>query len=221
MTNVNIVKISDFSTENYCRFREIVSDDKRNRIDKYILVDDYKRSLLGDVLARSMLSKMIGIGARALDIRIDDSGKPYVWGQANTFFNISHSGEYVACIVSDFPCGIDIEHATEGGIDIAKRFFNKIECEYIFEGPKEVQSERFCEIWTAKEAYAKYTGTGLRTGFINFEIVCRENNLYICCGRYEKRVYVRRIDAGYFLSYITDDSFVERIERDCEALLYL
>ena len=38
-----------------------------------------------------------------------EKGKPFIVGVENVFFNISHSGDYVVCSVSDREIGIDIE----------------------------------------------------------------------------------------------------------------
>ena len=74
------------------------------------------------------------------------------------FFNISHSSNYAVCIVGDRPVGIDIEEIREGRQNLARRFFDKDETEWIEEGDSD---ERFFRIWTLKEAYGKATGQGV------------------------------------------------------------
>ncbi|MDE7282609.1 MAG: 4'-phosphopantetheinyl transferase superfamily protein [Lachnospiraceae bacterium] len=46
----------------------MVSAAKRERIDRYKHIVDYRRSLLGDVLSRSLLAKMTGMDVGELDI---------------------------------------------------------------------------------------------------------------------------------------------------------
>ena len=203
MTRVVVQNINDFEEKEYRRFRNMVSEQKRERLDRYKHVEDYRRSLLGDILSRSLLEKMTGIDACELDICVDDMGKPYV---ENAYFNVSHSGEYVACIVSDKPCGIDIETMDKDNLDIAKRFFVKSEYEYISDCSKEEIKSRFYEIWTAKEAYSKYEGKGLGIDLGSFEVVKKEDSYSIFVNGTEKQtVTVRDIGGGYMLSFICED----------------
>ena len=89
------------------------------------------------------------------EIAYNSQGKPYFLSNREIFFNISHSSNYVAC---DRPVGIDIEKARKGRQNLAKRFFDISEAEWI----KECDSDqRFFRIWTLKEAYGKATGQGV------------------------------------------------------------
>lgn len=91
------------------------------------------------------------------EIAYNSQGKPY-FCQIVKFFNISHSSNYVACVIGDRPVGIDIEKARKGRQNLAKRFFDISEAEWI----KECDSDqRFFRIWTLKEAYGKATGQGV------------------------------------------------------------
>ena len=77
-------------------------------------------------------------------------------------FNITHSGKYVACAISDKPIGIDMEGNRKDVCSVARRFFNKDESEWVCMAELESeQKERFLKIWTFKEAYSKMTGDGI------------------------------------------------------------
>ena len=92
------------------------------------------------------------------EIAYNSQGKPYFLSNREIFFNISHSSNYVACVIGDRPVGIDIEKARKGRQNLAKRFFDVSEAEWI----KECDSDqRFFRIWTLKEAYGKATGFGV------------------------------------------------------------
>ena len=92
------------------------------------------------------------------EIAYNSQGKPYFLPNREIFFNISHSSNYVACVIGDRPVGIDIEKARKGRQNLAKRFFDISEAEWI----KECDSDqRFFRIWTLKEAYGKATGQGV------------------------------------------------------------
>lgn len=220
MTRVVLQNIKNYEDNEYRRFRDMVSAAKRERIDRYKHIVDYRRSLLGDVLSRSLLAKMTGMDVGELDICVDDMGKPYVANAVNTFFNISHSGEYVACIVSDKPCGIDIEIMDHDNRDIAKRFFAKSEYEYITDCLEDETRRRFYEIWTAKEAYSKYEGKGFGIDFGSFEVVKKENNYYVFVDGTQKHIVnVRDTVDGYMLSFICEDEGEISVENEYGAFL--
>lgn len=65
------------------------------------------------------------------EIAYNSQGKPYFFCQIVKFFNISHSSNYVACVIGDRPIGIDIEKAQKGRQNLAKRFFDISEAEWI------------------------------------------------------------------------------------------
>lgn len=213
MTRVKLLKIDDFSPEEYKSFREFISTEKCLRIDRFKFVEDYRRSLLADVLSRKMIGDVTGIGAKELDIRIGEYGKPYVFNKADVYFNVSHSGEYVACIVSDGPCGIDIERMDEVDLSVARRFFTGNEYCCITNCPKEQMADRFYEIWTAKEAYIKLEGRGLGIKLDSFEVTIRDGRYVIDIGgEKEYRVTVKDIDKQYKLSFICMDDNTEHFE---------
>jgi len=104
-------------------------------------------------------------------IRKGPHGKPFFSdpGLEGVFFSRSHSkGHEVVCF-SDGEIGIDCEDTeARQGIagkypGIARRCFTEDEMEYMGDSV-----ERFFEIWTAKEAYMKYTGRGFAEGFRSF-----------------------------------------------------
>lgn len=92
------------------------------------------------------------------EISYNSQGKPYFLSHREIFFNISHSSNYVACIIGDRPVGIDIEGGRKGRQNLAKRFFDVSEAEWIEECDSD---ERFFRIWTLKEAYGKAAGQGV------------------------------------------------------------
>ena len=88
-------------------------------------------------------------------VRHSEKGKPYVDGGPE--FSISHSGGLWGCVVSDGPCGFDLQRMRPAACDqLAARFFFPAEARYI----KEAGLCGFYELWTRREALAKYTGLG-------------------------------------------------------------
>lgn len=128
-------------------------------------------------------------------IRKGPHGKPYFCGPEleKVFFSLSHTAGHAVLCFSDGEIGVDCENIDArprigsklGGI--AKRCFTEDEQAYVDGGgagrgaeggrgrsPEENPADgadrirRFFEIWTAKEAYMKYTGNGFSEGFKSF-----------------------------------------------------
>lgn len=79
------------------------------------------------------------------------------------YFNLSHSGEYVVCAVSDQEIGADIQQCVSTDVErLAKRFFSAQECMAL--AAYETESEKrqfFFRQWVRKEAYGKLIGEGI------------------------------------------------------------
>ena len=137
------------------------------------------------------------------EIAYNSQGKPYFLSNREIFFNISHSSNYVACVIGDRPVGIDIEKARKGRQNLAKRFFDISEAEWI----KECDSDqRFFRIWTLKEAYGKAIDESLISGVE--ELAGK--------GKYETgndvRIYISNIKFDATYSYVaTSNSHISMI----------
>lgn len=126
---------------------------------------------VGGALARHMIYQAFHIPLDQQVIAYGPHGKPSLRDFPNAHFNISHSGPYVACAVSDKPVGVDIEQIRPVELCAIQRVCTKEEQRAIFEylptGDEfTVVTDRhtlarFFEIWTGKEAEVKRTGVGI------------------------------------------------------------
>ena len=99
--------------------------------------------------------------------------KPYISNYPHIHFNMSHSGEYVACVISDGNVGIDIEYNDdEIDLNIAKNYFFNKEYKNIMKS--ENPSDEFFKYWVLKESYMKYTGLGFNLNLDSFEIIIND-----------------------------------------------
>ena len=94
--------------------------------------------------------------------------KPYLSGHKDVFFNLSHSGDMVMCIVSDRECGCDVQDLERFDEKIAERFFHEREKEYLKSLPVSWRNRAFYRIWVKKESYIKATGLGMSTELGSF-----------------------------------------------------
>ena len=116
------------------------------------------------ILAYVLLIRLIG-EFNEVNVYYNENKKPYI--KSKPYFNISHSGNFVAVVVDNKEVGIDIQKINEDNLKLMK-FFNEKDQEYI----KETDSvNRFFEIWSKKEAAIKLLGTGLTTPLKDVEIL--------------------------------------------------
>ena len=89
----------------------------------------------------------------------DEHGKPYLTNHEGIYFNISHCKEAVAVGVSHCNIGIDVEGRRRFSDSLLQRAFNETEQKMVTNAA-DPESE-FARIWTRKEAFFKWTGTGI------------------------------------------------------------
>lgn len=106
-------------------------------------------------------------------IKTEKYDKPYIFNYPDIHFNLSHSGKYVACTISDRKVGIDIEYNDPTiDLNIAKNFFFNKEYEKIINSNN--PADEFFKYWVLKESYMKYTGLGFNLELNSFEIVIND-----------------------------------------------
>lgn len=117
-----------------------------------------------------------------------DLGKPFLTDH-RAHFSIAHSGKWVGIAVSDRNIGMDIQTLSPIRPKVFQRAFTADEQRYIG-----TDISRFTELWTRKEAYAKYTGQGMAKQFasplpdIPYFTDCFTNTIYTVCGDDSVRV---------------------------------
>ena len=164
-----LCNINDYSDAQYDAMYRAAAPDKQARADRFKHADDRKRCLCADMLARSMLSAACGLAANEIAFTYSEKGKP----SANVpmHFNVSHSGEWVVCALSDTPVGADIEMIKPFRAGMVARYFTEAEADYVWGDAPTHEGNvtdpdtcaRFYRVWTAKEAFVKMTGTGIST----------------------------------------------------------
>ena len=125
-----------------------------------IIVRNYKDiypELKGKDLTDRLVLDLLGEEAR---VTRSEAGKPsIVWDMDDDppFVSVSHSGDVFACAFDEDNLGIDIQSRRKVDIgSISRRYYTAGEQRYVGTDPV-----RFYEVWTRKEAFAKYTGLGL------------------------------------------------------------
>ena len=156
MISVSYLDVSELDIENA---KNYVSSQRLQKAEKLRNIDLKKECLGAELLLSSMLSLYQTDISIPPKIQYGYKGKPYLLDNHKLHFNLSHSDLYVACVISDKPAGIDIQHMRNFNPDIADRFFTSDEQDFLRESTDKEYA--FYEIWTKKEALLKCIGTGL------------------------------------------------------------
>ena len=97
-----------------------------------------------------------------LDITENEKGKPEIIGFEGFFFNLSHSGDWAVCSISDEPVGVDIEYIKGGALPNPEKILHPYELETFAFITNQLEKQKyFFECWVAKESYLKNLGIGL------------------------------------------------------------
>lgn len=185
--------INNLTPELYDYWYNIMSDIKKEKVNKLKLEDAKKSTVAGEMLVRETLCEMFNISNTEISFCYNSQGKPYVENY-NIFFNISHSHNMVICGISEKEIGVDIEKIRPVNLNVAKKVCLENELDYIFgknnrdyNSDSEIYIKRFFEIWTGKEAYFKCTGTGIT----DFKSVDTLNNKSIHLPIYKDNFIIR------------------------------
>lgn len=204
MTRVICTDISKLESA-YPALYAAASAERRQRADRYRRKEDALRCLAAGALLRRALGTAEYTAAKG------PFGKPYIKGNNRFHYNLSHSGHWVAIAYGNAEVGIDVEKICmdPGKEEIARRYFTPDEQVYVFD-TKALAPQRFFEVWTGKESYLKYLGTGLQKDLASFSIFSLEP---------EVQLYRRTLPGGYSLTLCTtDDNYLFEL-LDAQQLL--
>lgn len=157
-----IIQLSELSEEEYNACFSLMSVERRQAVQRLRCEADRQRTIAGEWLARRMLAARCGVAAEEIAFGRSDRGKPFAKG-LSAEFNVSHSGECVLCAVSDRPIGADIEKIRPVTDRLIRRVCTVDELAYVNDAviSPEERTRRFFRVWTGKEAFVKYLGTGI------------------------------------------------------------
>ena len=119
---------------------------------------DAERSLSGYTMLIRALAKLGKNNLSLQSLNYSQFQKPYFNESVN--FNISHSGLYTICAISEInKIGVDVEEIGEIKTDDFKNLFSNQEWEEVIYANHKYTA--FYTLWTKKEAFLKLIGCGL------------------------------------------------------------
>lgn len=207
---------------------KMLTKEKIESIFKFKRNEDLIRSFVAELLFRYMLTIELGLDFD-VEVAKNKCGKPFLKNYDNVHFNITHSGVYVICAISDKIVGVDVETIKEIDFGIAKRFFTNAEYENLINKQDREKLERFFELWTLKESYIKADGRGLTLGLNTFSMeisneikVITNNELCEC------NFNVFKLDENYMFAICSEEKIkisdfelitIDELIRNIEKLL--
>ncbi|WP_024833310.1 4'-phosphopantetheinyl transferase family protein [Ruminiclostridium josui] len=135
----------------------------RQKIEKNLHKTNRNLSLMGWILFLMFVGYPLGI-KEDKKIQFGKYGKPYILN-SNIHFNISHSYPWVCLATSYTSVGVDIEcKSVSDPCQVLDKFSDKEKAWLVGESADnpEVMKGRFRMLWSAKEAWLKYLGCGLK-----------------------------------------------------------
>ena len=154
-----------------------MNEQRRSKILRCKNVLDKRRSLLAGVLLKYALEKE-GLSYKDIEFVKSENGKPSISGTLNLHFSLTHSGEYVGCLIGEIPVGLDMESIerpvfTPGKESRMEALVHKCLSSSELEYFKNTDDKKrlFLEFWTKKESYSKAIGKGLQMDFSQIDTI--------------------------------------------------
>ena len=191
---------------------ELLPECRLQKLGRMKKVESKKQCIAAGLLLEYGLREY-GICGKNVTFLENSDGKPFISERPDLFYNLSHSGEYVALVMSSVPVGIDIEKLRSGQENLVKRFFSEEEAGWLL---KSFGDSAFTRMWTRKEAFIKARGIGMRMpleGFSTITDVIQINEKMPAKMKVDYQVhYVKsyQINDNYWLSVCQ-----EGCEEDC------
>lgn len=185
----------NLSEEKFYYYLNFLNQEEIDKILKYKRYEDSLRSLYGKLILKNMLN------LDKIQLKYNKWRKPELLNSSRIHFNISHSGEWVVVGVATKPIGIDIQKMDKIDLSITKKYFSKVESEYIFSLPQNDRINAFFKLWTLKEAFIKAKGMGLYMALNSFTIDISNRKPVLFNDESGKcQLSVERVEKDYFMA---------------------
>ncbi len=150
------------------------------------------------------------------------AGKPYFPNCKDVGFSVSHSGEYIACALTHGDVGVDIQQKQKYADEseeafsarlcrIAERFFHPNEATLVKTEPQ----VRFFEVFTAKESYVKFKGTGFDETLGEISVLPEDMGIPVCHSN-DEPVTWNSNDASFWQTSVGSDyTLCVCTEKEC------
>lgn len=218
MINITVSSINEIGMAGFDRDSLVLflPEKSRKRLALITNPESFDRSLLGELLMRYCLVRYAGIPNELVDFSYGEKGKPLLPQYSNVFFNMSHSGNLVACALADAEIGIDIEHFRRVNIRVAERFFSEAEIADLLSLDENARNDYFFTLWTIKESFLKAIGSGLSKSLSSFTVSKSDEGFCLSGDEISHQFSIKTylLEDHYFLACCCKESlFPSRVEK--------
>ncbi|MFS1513880.1 4'-phosphopantetheinyl transferase family protein [Chengkuizengella sp. SCS-71B] len=168
--------------------------EKQVRLNKFRNKMDADRSLLGEILIRTEIMNVTNVKNLEIVFQKNSYGKPILLNKPQLHYNITHSGNWVACAIDCSTIGIDVEKISPIDYTIADRFFSKQEIMDLTKKEEPEKLKYFFDLWTLKESYIKADGRGLSIPLDSFSIRKTNNTIKMMTENSLKEVFFKQYE---------------------------
>jgi 4'-phosphopantetheinyl transferase len=171
----------------------------------YKFWEDRHRNLFGVLLLIHGIKHYKGTENQLNQLEYNPYGRPFLKGKLD--FNISHSGDFVVCAMSDERrVGVDIEEHKELSLDGFKEVLSKEERAFV--NAQEDSLKHFFNFWSMKESIVKADGRGM---LISLNDIAIRGNKAVLDGREWHLQEIKITDrASTFLAYERESEIVTK-----------
>lgn len=156
-----MAKISDIMAEfEEKQIYDRLPDFRRKAADRYHNRADRERSMTAGLLLCFCMQKR-GVSFEETPC-FTEHGKMYFPDCERLYVNLTHGGDYAACVLASHDVGIDLEPVRAFRENVAGRICGKEELRRLMAEENEEEKNRyFTRLWTVKESVAKLSGEGI------------------------------------------------------------
>ena len=202
------------------RLIAMLPENRIKKLERYVHSADRLRCYAAGLTAMLAAAALFSCNVNDVALVTENGEAPYavVEGNKKAFLGISHSGRYVICTADFKPCGCDVEEIGEIAdcTELARGFYSKNETDTLLSiGDEEERRRMFFTLWTAKEAYLKYLGIGLRRSLSSFSVSADNDRLSVCDherANVTPSGFTLNCDSDYSFSFFTE-SHAEDVMR--------
>ena len=153
----------------YATACEAVSPGRKGKTDRLQREEARWCSLGGELLLRYGLREA-GLEQFPAEYVYGPEGKPGL-SDGRVRFNLSHSGAWVICAVSEVEVGCDIQEIRPVDLTLARRFHEEEWADIEAQLGEELKKDCFYRYWTLKESFMKAVGLGFGLPLKAFRVI--------------------------------------------------
>lgn len=139
----------------------LLSENERKRFASMGSRERQVEFILSHAMARIKIAGALNAPPLDLPIVFGEGKRPSLEGGLNKYFtSLSHSANFIACTLSEFPVGVDVETIRKRPDDdrVPVSYFAKEELTGLDKFSGREKWKRFYELWALKEAFFKASG---------------------------------------------------------------